>query len=98
MDGPSLGTTFATILTSLATGLPLRHTMSLTGEITLEGRVKSVGSLAQKVEAAKRFGIKELIIPVGNRPQWEAMKKEHKSGIIVHFVVDFAEIYNLLFG
>ena len=65
-DGPSAGITMACVLVSLATGIPIRHDVAMTGEVTLRGRVLPVGGLKEKLLAAARAGIHVAIVPAGN--------------------------------
>src|SRR5204863_8049851 len=66
-DGPSAGITMTTALTSLLTGRPVKHTVGMTGEVTLQGRVLPIGGLKQKVLAAHAAGITDVIMPERNR-------------------------------
>ena len=70
-DGPSAGITMATALASLLTGRPVRHTVGMTGEVTLQGRVLPIGGLKQKVLAAHAAGLTEVVIPERNRADLE---------------------------
>ena len=65
-DGPSAGIAMATALVSVATGIPARHDVAMTGEMTLRGRVMPIGGLKEKLMAAMRHGIREVLIPAGN--------------------------------
>ncbi|MBM4359686.1 MAG: endopeptidase La [Deltaproteobacteria bacterium] len=75
-DGPSAGVTMFTALTSLLTGLHVRHDVAMTGEITLRGRVLPVGGIKEKVLAAHRAGIKRIVLPERNRVDLEEVPKE----------------------
>ncbi len=66
-DGPSAGVTMTTALVSLLTDTPVRPVVGMTGEVTLQGRVLPIGGLKQKVLAAHRAGLKEVVLPSGTR-------------------------------
>ena len=66
-DGPSAGVTMTTALASLLTGRPVKHTVGMTGEVTLQGRVLPIGGLKQKVLAAHAAGLTDVILPERNR-------------------------------
>ena len=68
-DGPSAGVTMACALVSLISGIPVRHDVAMTGELTLRGKVLPIGGLKEKLLAAARMGITTCIIPAGNAPE-----------------------------
>ena len=91
-DGPSAGITMATALLSLATGQPVKRPLAMTGELTLTGKVLPVGGIREKVVAAKRAGINELILPADNQRDYDEMPDYLKTGLTVHFAGDYQEI------
>jgi ATP-dependent Lon protease len=78
-DGPSAGITMATSIASAFTGAPVNKTVAMTGEVTLRGRVLPIGGLKEKTLAAKRMGIKTVIIPKRNRKDLEDIPKYIKK-------------------
>ena len=96
-DGPSAGITLATALTSLARGRKVKRAIAMTGELTLTGRVLPVGGIREKVVAAKRAGIKELILPQANQRDFDDMPDALKVGLTVHFVGAYPEVANICF-
>ncbi len=85
-DGPSAGVTMVTSLASAFTRRKLRKNIAMTGEITLRGKVLPVGGIKEKILAAKRAGIKEVILSEENRKNLEEIKEEYLKGIKFHFV------------
>lgn len=85
-DGPSAGLTIAVALASLARKKPVRSDTAMTGEISLRGRVLRVGGIKEKVLAAARSGIKRLILPAGNKNDWQEVPEETRKKLKVHFV------------
>ncbi|MBK6683918.1 MAG: endopeptidase La [Deltaproteobacteria bacterium] len=91
-DGPSAGVTMATAMISLLTNLPIRRDVAMTGEITLRGRVLAIGGLRQKLLAAARAGIKEVIVPSANAPDLSEVPPELKQELKIHLVKDLNQI------
>ncbi|HZT74609.1 MAG TPA: endopeptidase La [Terriglobales bacterium] len=95
-DGPSAGITMATALASLLTDKPVRARLAMTGELTLSGDVLPIGGVKEKVLAAKRAGIEQVILPAENRQQVEEdLKPEQLQGIEVHYVRRMEEVLKL---
>jgi len=78
-DGPSAGITMVTALASLLTGRPVKSTVGMTGEVTLQGRVLPIGGLKQKVMAAQAAGLTEVILPERNEADLDDLPKEVRS-------------------
>ncbi len=95
-DGPSAGITMTAALLSLARNQPVRR-IAMTGEITLTGEVFPVGGIREKVIAAKRAGIRELILPGDNRGDFDEIPAHVRKGVKVHFASRFDEVAALLF-
>jgi len=96
-DGPSAGVTMSTALVSRATGKPPGAGFAMTGELTLTGRVYPVGGIREKLLAAKRQKIGNVILPEANRRDWEEVPEHIRRGVQVHFVETFDEVVELLF-
>ncbi|HEX2426345.1 MAG TPA: endopeptidase La [Gaiellaceae bacterium] len=94
-DGPSAGITMATALASLLTGRPVKHTVGMTGEITLQGRVLPIGGLKQKVLAAHAAGITDIVIPERNRADLEDIPENVREDIAFHPVMSIDEVLSL---
>ncbi len=95
-DGPSAGITMTSALLSLALGKPVRK-IAMTGEITLTGEVFPVGGIREKVIAAKRAGIRELILPADNEGDYNEIPDHIRKGIKVHFAGTYDDVAPLLF-
>jgi ATP-dependent Lon protease len=91
-DGPSAGITMITALASLLTGRPVRHTVGMTGEVTLQGRVLPIGGLKQKVLAAHAAGLTEVILPERNRGDLDDVPQEVRDAMTFHFAMSIDEV------
>jgi ATP-dependent Lon protease len=91
-DGPSAGVTMTTALASLLTGRPVKHTVGMTGEVTLQGRVLPIGGLKQKVLAAHAAGITEVILPERNRGDLEEVPADVREQMTFHPVMSVDEV------
>lgn len=80
-DGPSAGVTMVTALVSALTGIPIKNTVAMTGEVTIRGRVLPIGGLKEKTMAAYRAGVKTVIIPKNNEPDLEELDPKIKEGL-----------------
>jgi ATP-dependent Lon protease len=94
-DGPSAGITMTTALVSLLTGRPVKHTVGMTGEVTLQGRVLPIGGLKQKVLAAHAAGLTDVIIPERNRADLEEVPEEVREAMSFHPVLSIDEVLPL---
>ncbi|WP_020407749.1 endopeptidase La [Hahella ganghwensis] len=96
-DGPSAGITMATALLSLARKQAPKANVAMTGELTLTGQVFPVGGIREKVIAAKRLGIKEIILPEANRRDFEELPDYIQEGMNVHFAKNFQQVQSIMF-
>ncbi len=94
-DGPSAGITMVTALVSSLTGRKVKKAIAMTGEITLRGKVLPVGGIREKILAAKRAGIKEIILCSENRKDIEDIKKEYLKGLKFHYVDKIEEVLKI---
>lgn len=94
-DGPSAGITLATSMASGLTGRPVRHDLAMTGEITLRGRVLKIGGLKEKLLAANRGGVTEVIIPKDSEMDLKEVPKEILKGLKIHAVESMDTVLNL---
>ena len=94
-DGPSAGITMVTALVSSLTGRKVKKAIAMTGEITLRGKVLPVGGIREKILAAKRAGIKEIILCRENQKDIEDIKKEYLKGLKFHYVDSIQEVLNI---
>ena len=94
-DGPSAGITMVTSLVSAFTQRKVRSNLAMTGEITLRGKVLPVGGIKEKILAAKRAGIKELILCQENKKDIEEIKSDYLKGLAFHYVDDIHQVVDL---
>lgn len=91
-DGPSAGVTMVTSIVSALTGRRVRKRVAMTGEITLRGMVIPVGGITEKILAAKRAGITDIILCAENRKDIDEIKKEYVEGLTFHYVKQIAQV------
>jgi ATP-dependent Lon protease len=94
-DGPSAGVTMSTALASLLSGRPVKHTIGMTGEVTLQGRVLPIGGLKQKVLAAHAAGLTDVILPERNRADLDDVPEEVREAMTFHPVMTLDEVFDL---
>ena len=98
-DGPSAGITMTTALVSALTDKPVRNDVAMTGEVTIRGRVLPIGGLNEKVLAAKKIGITNIILPEANDGDIKEMPEEIKNGMNFIFVNEMKQVLkNALVG
>jgi ATP-dependent Lon protease len=91
-DGPSAGVTMVTALASLLSGRPVKHTVGMTGEVTLQGRVLPIGGLKQKALAAHAAGLTDVILPERNRGDLDEIPEEVRKQMTFHPVMTVQEV------
>lgn len=96
-DGPSAGITMATALLSLARNQRIGRSLAMTGELTLTGQVLPVGGIREKVIAARRSRIGELILPSANKRDFDELPDHVRDGLTAHFVGHYSEVAKLVF-
>jgi ATP-dependent Lon protease len=94
-DGPSAGITMVTALASLLTDRPVRGHLGMTGEVTLQGKVLPIGGVKQKLLAAHRAGLTEVILPRRNEPDLDDVPESVRAEIEIHLVSTVAEVLSL---
>jgi ATP-dependent Lon protease len=94
-DGPSAGITMATSLASALTQRKVKSNLAMTGEITLRGKVLPVGGIKEKILAAKRAGIKEIILSTENKKNIDEIQEVYLKGLTFHYVSDIKEVFAL---
>lgn len=96
-DGPSAGITMTTAILSLAKNVAPKRNIAMTGEITLTGKVLAVGGIREKIIAARRLGIKEVILPDANRRDYEELPEHVTECLTVHFAQTYPDVYDIVF-
>lgn len=96
-DGPSAGVTITSALLSLALHKPIKQNIAMTGEISLRGKVMKIGGIKEKILAAKREKITEIIVPKANQEDVRILKDYIKEGIKFHYAEEYIEIFKILF-
>ncbi len=96
-DGPSAGVTLTTALISLARGKAVNRPLAMTGEITLTGKVLPVGGIKEKIIAARRAGVNEIILPEGCMPDFKKLPEHIKEGITFHFAKAYKDVFEVVF-
>ena len=91
-DGPSAGVTMTTALVSLLTGVPVRPVLGMTGEVTLQGRVLPIGGVKQKVLAAHRAGLSEVVLPERNGPDLEDVPEDVRAKMTFHLARSVTDV------
>ncbi|HEX2274643.1 MAG TPA: endopeptidase La [Acidimicrobiales bacterium] len=94
-DGPSAGVTMVSALASLLSGRPVRSTVGMTGEVTLQGRVLPIGGVKQKVLAAHRAGLREVILPARNGADLDDVPEAVRETVAFHLVEDVRQVLDL---
>src|SRR5829696_4548930 len=94
-DGPSAGVTMVTALSSLLSGRPVKHTVGMTGEVTLQGRVLPIGGLKQKVLAAHAAGLTDVILPERNAPDLDEVPAEVRDQMTFHPVASIEQVLEI---
>jgi ATP-dependent Lon protease len=94
-DGPSAGITMVTSMASAFTQRKVKQNLAMTGEITLRGKVLPVGGIKEKILAAKRAGITDVILSEQNRKHLEEIKEEYLKGLQFHFVKTILDVIEI---
>ncbi len=97
-DGPSAGITITTALVSLLTDRPVNANVAMTGEITLQGQVLPIGGVKQKVLAAHRLGITDVVLPKRNGPDLDDVPERVRSEMTFHLADNYADVAAVAFA
>ena len=96
-DGPSAGITMTTALVSLLTDRPVKSTVAMTGEINLQGQVMPIGGVKQKVLAAHRLGITDVVIPKRNGPDLDDVPENVRDEMTFHLAATYSDVAAIAF-
>lgn len=96
-DGPSAGITMTTALLSTAMGKAVRPDLAMTGEITLTGKVLPVGGIKEKIMAARRAGIRCVVLPLANKKDFDELADHLKEGLEMHFAGEYEQVFKVAF-
>ena len=96
-DGPSAGIALTSSLISLALNKPINKNIAMTGEISLKGKVMKIGGLKEKLIAANREGVTDVLLPLENRETAEDLSDDIKNNLKFRFVENYKEVYDILF-
>lgn len=97
-DGPSAGITMVTSMLSLALDKPVRNDLAMTGEVSLTGKVLAVGGIKEKIMAARRAGIKCVVLPAANQRDFDEIPEYLKEDLEVHFAEDYDKVFEVAFS
>lgn len=97
-DGPSAGISMTSALLSLALNKPVKKSFAMTGEITLTGEVLPIGGVREKLIAARRIGVKEVILPEGNRRDVGELPAHIVAGLKIHHASEYGDVFDILFA
>jgi len=97
-DGPSAGITIVTSMLSLAMGKPIRNDLAMTGEVSLTGKVLAVGGIKEKIMAARRAGIKCIVLPGANKRDFDEIPEYLKDGLEVHYAEEYDTVFEVAFS
>ena len=97
-DGPSAGVTMTAALMSLMLNKRIKRPLAMTGELTLTGQVLPVGGIREKVIAARRSKIYEVILPEANRRDYEELPEHIRQGMTAHFAQKYQDVFDVVFS
>ena len=97
-DGPSAGITMALATLSAIADIPVRSDVAMTGEITLRGRVLPIGGLKEKMLAAKKAGLRTVLVPEDNKPDVDQMDEEITDGLSIEYINDMSQVIKTALG